>query len=352
MNEVELLRQFRAELPGIRAEKRSAARAALIARIESSTPPPKRPCRGLFPAGRLRLVAAGVGLMALVVALPILLFGGGDAVQPAAAQVLHQVAAVALAQEPQGPPEPGQFLYTRSRDAYISAVAYDPRIERGQCVAPQPCEATDEWSVLVPSEREAWIGPDGSGRVRRVSRATRFVTAGQREAWVKAGRPELPAGGQVEDSGLSGSGFLDTSDLPTEPEALRRLIEARKILGGPPGEAETFVLIGDMLRESYLPPAFRAALYEATAELPGVKLLGEVRDPLGRPGIGVAYANDKRGTREELIFSPETSWLLAEREVVVSPKSGRLEFPPGTETGSATYLESRLVDSIEDRPAR
>jgi hypothetical protein len=344
MNEIELLQQMRAELPASRPESRAAARAALVARIEQSqrsarprvTLPWRRP--------RLWLAVAGIGLAALLIALPIGIFGGSGEVQSALGQVLRQTAEVAAVQE-QVVPGPGQYLFTRSEDAYLHATGYSPRCET------HPCEATEEWSVLVPSEREAWVSFDASrrGRARVVSGKARFVSADQRAGWVAAGSPPLPRAGYVEDFALSGgSGSLDASDLPTDPVALRHLIEAREVPGvdGPPGEAETFTLIGDMLREALLPPAIRATIYELTAELPGVELLGEVQDPVGRAGTGIAYTDRRRGTRHELIFDPATSTLLGERESMVRSGPWGFKAPPGTTIGYAAYLESKVVDSV------
>jgi hypothetical protein len=261
---------------------------------------------------------------------------------------LREAATVAAAQEPVTP-GPGQFLFTRSQDAYLHSTAYSPYCRTHACDREHPWQATDEWSVLVPSERQAWISfGSRRGRVRTVSGKPRFVSADQRAGWVTAGSPPLPHAGQVEDSTISGASILDASKLPTDPATLRRMIEAREIPGveGPPGEAETFTLIGDMLRQSYLPAAVRAAIYQLTAELPGVELLGEVDDPVGRPGIGIAYTDRRRGIRHELVFDPRTSALLGERESIVGSEAFGFKAPPGTPIGYAAYLESKVVDSV------
>ena len=109
------------------------------------------------------------------------------------------------------------------------------------------------------------------------------------------------------------------------PDALLQVIEDRTIVGGPPGDAETFVLIGDLLRETYASPALRAALYEVAAGLPGVELIGNVRDASGRPGVAVAYEHD--GARNELIFDPETAAMLGESSVVT--EAGAMGLPVG-----------------------
>jgi hypothetical protein len=347
MNEIELLRQLRPKLPAARPESRTAARAGLLARIEQSARPRTAP---LWRRPRLRLAVAAVGLAAILIALPIGILGGGGEVQPALGQVLRRTAEIAAAQGPVAP-GPGQYLFTRSKSAYLHATGYNPRCETHPCDREHPWEVTDEWSVLVPSEREAWISLDGSrrGRVREVTGKPRFVSAGQRAGWLAAGSPPLPRAGQVEDSAVwGGGGTLDASELPTDPPALRQLIEAREIPGvsGPPGEAETFTLIGDMLRETYLPPAVRAAIFELTAELPGVELLGEVQDPVGRSGTGIAFTDHKRGVRHELIIDPATSALLGERESIVESGAWGFKAPPGTPVGYAAYLESKVVDSV------
>lgn len=344
MNELDSLRELRAGLPGPRAESRASARGALVARIERSQ---RRPAAAAAPArrrSRLRLVTALAAVAALIVALPTLILGGGGEVQPAVAQVLRAAAAVAATQPAEPPPGPGQYFYTRSREAYLNSVGFNPLCEKHPCDREHPWEATREWSALLPRVRQTWIAANGAGRARAVSTQPEFLTPGQRRAWQAAGSPDLGTG-QVEDFALTGQPFLDTSELPTQPKALRRLIEARKIplVDGPPGEAETFTLVGDMLRSTYLPPAFRAALYRVVAELPEVELLGKVRDPVGRSGIGVAFT--KGSITHELIFDPGSSALLGEREVAAR-RIPELQVPAGTETGSVTYLESKVVDSL------
>lgn len=348
MDEIELLRQMRAALPPARSEKRAVARAALMTRIDGSAQPTRSRMTRPWRRPRLTLAAAGVALAALLVALPIGILGGGGKVEPAVARVLHQAAEVAAAQEPVAPGR-GQYLYTRSKDAYLRAFAHDPACGHS-------CDASGTWSLLVPSERESWVSFHDSlrGRVRTVSGKPRFVSAGQRATWVAAGSPPISPPGRVEDSAVSGSGMpFDPAELPTDPAELREMLEAREIPGidGPPGEAETFVLIGDMLRGTYLPSALRAAIYELTAELPGVELLGEVEDPVGRAGLGIAYTDERRGTTHELIFDPGTSALLGERDSIArSGGAHGFDAPLGTTIGYAAYLESKVVDSVGERP--
>jgi len=318
MNEIELVRDLRASLPGPRAASRAMARRSLVARIELSS------SHGARRRSRLRLLAGIGAAAALLVVVPTLILGGDGGARPAVGEILRTAAAVAATQPAEPRPGPGQYFYTRSREAYLTT--------------------TEEWSVSVPRIRQTWIASNGSGRARVVYAKPEFLTPVGRSAWKAAGSPSLGSG-LVEDVALTGQPFLDTSNLPAEPRALRKLIEAREVplVDGPPGEAETFTLIGDMLRSTYLPPSFRAALYRVVAELPGVELLGREKDSVGRTGIGVAFT--KGSITHQLIFDPATSALLGEREVAAR-RVPELHVPAGTETGSTAYLESKVVDSL------
>jgi hypothetical protein len=226
-----------------------------------------------------------------------------------------------------------------------------------------PGKGLANFSFTVSETREAWIGADGSGRIFSTYGEVSFPSAQDRAAWVAAGSPDL-GGGETNDEGF-GPGemrFLDLSTLPTDPQELQVLIEEREIVGGPPGDWETFVLVGDLLRETYAPPALRAALYEVAANLSGVEYLGRVRDKAGRVGLAVASTHD--GIQRVMIFDPETAQLLGETEVLVDPDELTVEVGPDTYPGtivngpgkagtvlySAVYLASGIVESTTATP--
>jgi hypothetical protein len=70
--------------------------------------------------------------------------------------------------------------------------------------------------------------------------------------------------------------------------------------------AELYTVVGDLLRESPAPPALREALYEVAAGIPGVKLVGNYQDALGRTGTAVERDS------ETLVIDPSNGQLLAE----------------------------------------
>jgi len=110
-------------------------------------------------------------------------------------------------------------------------------------------------------------------------------------------------------------------------------------------------------------PAVRGALYEVAADLPGVELVGRVKDAAGRSSVAVAYTHDtgEGAIRQEFIFDPQTAVLLGERYVLVEDSTIDVESggagaiyglvgPAGTVGFEATYFDPGIVDSLTKRP--
>jgi len=106
--------------------------------------------------------------------------------------------------------------------------------------------------------------------------------------------------------------------LPTNPHALLAMIYRVERGHGPGPAQEAFVTIGDLLRDTIAPPKVAAALYRAAALIPGVTLVPDATDAIGRPGVAVGRIGPGTdgGVREELIFSRATLQLIGERTVV------------------------------------
>lgn len=298
-------------------------RILAIARAEEETRPSAAGRHRRHQRARSKWVLAvgAAGTVALVAVIAtVLLAADAGSPSPAAAAVLLRAAHTATKQPATGPPGPGQFVYTKSEGLL------------GTTSVPAGGQAFNTvWRYI----RQQWIAPDGSGRVLQVAGRPRLATSADRAAWIADGKPNLDDGSGGISTPLSkGSGlYLDLSNLPTDPSALKRLIEQRKLEGGPPGEAETFTIIGDLLRNSYAPPAVRSALYTVAAQLPNITLIGPTHDKLGRIGTAVGYASN--GTTHELILDPRTSALLAEQTV---DSRGRV-------VAWTAYVSSAIVNS-------
>jgi len=282
------------------------------------------------------MVSLAAAVIAIGVAAAILLPGerpGG--IDPAAAALRH-AALVAVHQSAETPPARGQFVYTKSE--IVQTILYSP------------ASGEQRFEFILPEARQIWIGPDGSGRLTESAGHVTFPTGQDRTRWIKAGSPDLGTGLVAHQTyGPGGLQFVDLSKVPTDPGDLLAAIRRRTIIGGPPGDWETFSIIGDLLRETYASAALRAALYEVAADLPGVQYGGVVRDALGRDGVAVAYSHN--GVRDELIFDPRTSRVLGEHSVWARPADQPVPLGGSVSVAySVVYLNAGVVDSVGSEP--
>jgi len=149
-----------------------------------------------------------------------------------------------------------------------------------------------------PHERQIWLP------VAKVCAAGLLIENGQRT-------PLSHAGASICGQGtLNAPTYRLLQSLPADPRTLLNYIyEQTKGEGQAQGhDGEAFITIGDMIRESVVPPKTAAALYRAAALIPGVTLVPHATNAVGQPGIAVARAG------YEWIFSPVTYQFIGERE--------------------------------------
>ena len=322
MPELELVRRIAPGLVAPSDEARAQARGALLRHIRRSELLRSR-------NRRLRWLAPAAGLAATAAAASAVFVGlgtDGEERASAAPAVLRKAAAAARAQPGPGRVEPGEYRYTKSVNAYLAT-----RVIRG-----------GGFSVLLPHVSEIWLGREG-GRLRETTGTPQFMSERDRRRWVAAGRPVL--GGGTSTTPLPPSPPLG---LPSDADALYARIKRDAAGHGDGLYEQMFTLVGDALRETGASPAQRAALYEVAARIPGVELVGRVRDRAGRPGIAVAFSSDADKQRHVLIFDEATAALLGEEYVALAGYWN--DYPEGTVVGYATYLTSGVVDSLGERP--
>jgi hypothetical protein len=298
--------------------------------------------RRASPPRRTLLSVAVLGIL-LALVVPLMLPEGPGGASPAAADALHRVA-LRAAQLPAEPsPGPGEYLYAES-----SASATNLYVTGSD---------VPNFFFETTTKRSTWISPDGSGRIIEVSTID-FPSEDDRSAWREAGAPRLQEDFSSDEMfGRGELGYVETSELPSDPTELRSWIELRT------GDDawRTFSMVGDLLRYRTAPPAVRAALYLVAADLDGVELVGEATDALGRSGVAVAYTH--AGLRHELIFDPGTAELLGEEDVLLEDSEVDVESggpgaiyglvgPAGTRASATTYLFSEITDAIFVSPER
>ena len=108
--------------------------------------------------------------------------------------------------------------------------------------------------------------------------------------------------------------------IPTQPDALLAYLTAGKkwTNDDPPTE------IGDMIRETIMPPALAAALYRLAATLPGATLVPHATNVAGRAGIGIMWTSKtaRQVYKNEWIFDKTTLRFIGEK--TYDPGTGRL----------------------------
>jgi hypothetical protein len=256
----------------------------------------------------------------------------------ASARVVLERAARAISRQAWDPLQPGQWLYFRQLG---STPGHN---------GPAPADAN--------SVEQIWLAADGAARIvqrpgvvsggdvllfhqppsevlaekrrQRLGTHLRVMAYGQRYQWG------------------AGPDYQQLIQLPTNPAKLRRWIERRAVNPGStcaPGvsDCNTFSFVESLLVGGPLPPEVSAALYRIIASLPGMRLIGQTRDPLGRRGVAVGYVFEHQPGRAELIFNPNTGIFLAERGISLDPK--RTHAPAGAVVYWNAIEDERVVGS-------
>jgi len=339
VNEMTALRALRAEVPEPPAEALRVTEARILAELTVTTPPP-RPLA--WRIGWRVGLAAG---LAAVVAVGVVSTRGGHAPAPVppkaegsspiqavtAAQVLD-LAAQAAETSGEIAPKPNQFIVYESITMYQAFIG------------------DNDGRYLYRTKRKIWLSADGTrtGAVRIEHLEPRAYPGWPipPEATSEAGRVDLlpicpTAGNPPRD-------YVHLSKLPTDPNGM--LAYLRGLGGGGKGDANYGVwrAAGDLLRESYLPPAQRATAYRAIKLIPGVQLVDRAQDAAGRTGIGVGFVDTRRGLREELVFAPDTYRFLGERAFVVD--AAKAQAPVGSQLAGTAELSITVADSAPAAP--
>ncbi len=238
--------------------------------------------------------------------------------------------------------------------AAIAAAVVIPSVGVGGA---KPAASADAAEVLHRAALAAGVQPDGGWKdaaywyskstIRQSGhRTTREIWIGHRAIGVLKDSGDItplevasfPAGG----SSISWDGLWD---LPTDPARLAEKLRDGIHGAGNNDDAELFVIVGDLLRESPAPPKLRAALYDVAATIPGVRLVGPVTDAAGRPGTAV----ERDG--QQLTFDQGDGRLLAETEgdpvapeQVITDATGKVVGADSVGFAS-TYLEQGPRDS-------
>ncbi|GIE93385.1 CU044_5270 family protein [Paractinoplanes rishiriensis] len=308
MNDLDLIKEFRSDLPPADPAALGRARARMFRDPAPGLRSPARPRRrwawSLVPAGVLAVaVAAAVVVLRppeTVTPLP------PDTPSALGAAQVFQLAAAGARKEPELKARPDQFVYVHSRVAWASF-----NLSGGTYTPPKD------------HERRIWLSADG----------------------------KLP--GLLREEGPNSNVPLDANvppayraDLPTDAKAMRAYLYDGTA-GDPKGRSAdslAWTKVGDTLREQYLTPKSVAALFEAAAGIGGASKVSQV-DLAGRKGIAVSRTES--GVQHDIIFDRSTYRFLGERDVVVGKVD---DLPKGATIGWTAQLEVAIVDRAGQLP--
>lgn len=296
------------ELP---AGRQHALKEHLMSELRlAGSPPAGRPATR--PRRKPAIVIAAAGAAALAAAIVLaLLPGNTPGTSAAAARLLAKIATTA-ARQPSPQVRDSQFWYIKS---WVSNLVCNGG-SGNNCVLEKPQEA-QIWQSVSNLCVTGLLREDGQDTPLKFS--SNYL--------------HCPYRGGVHDPTYR---FLQS--LPTDPHALLSLIE-REMQGQLPRPEEAFTTIGDLLGAAIAPPRVSAALYRAAALIPGVTVVPDATDAIGRHGVAVACTF--RGIRTEWIFSKRTLRYLGNRDINVAT---------GSSAGVSAILQRAFVDHAGQIP--
>jgi len=318
---------------------------------------PGRPWSGIRPLGTAAAALAAVAATAVVVSTLHQDPSGGPRQSPSAAAgqgpaadgrgdtpVDGRLELLSVAKKAGTSTAEGTYWQTTTRSENVDVVG-----ERGRFLAVRST-ATDEWSVGVrPGTRSLMVsGLDAVTAPRTKEDEARWRAAGS-PGTMQAEVPGNEQGGTLgytmgtrrpmvirtdADEKIYALGprnvtYRDLRELPSDSSALRQKLEGlyAEDSGADTSVGRTAYVLGQAAGLVAMPvkPAVRAAAYRVMAELPGVRGLGRVTDPLGREGAGFAFPGTARtslgGVEQRLVVDESTGEMLCEQLLLVEPSA-------------------------------
>ncbi|MFD4574384.1 CU044_5270 family protein [Streptomyces sp. NPDC058417] len=224
----------------------------------------------------------------------------------------------------------GQFVYVESQTADTFVKTVDDR---------------SSLASHVLHRRQLWMSPDG------------------KEGWLidpavndgkKGETLSLPdEKGNPREAYLNGPSYAYLAALTTDPDQfLAKIYKETAGMGNSPDQ-QAFTTIGDLLGESYPPAALSSALFKAAAKIPGVAVVENAVDAVGREGVAVVRLDEASGQREEWIFDRASHAFLGQRTVQVKKGTGDdALLVPGTVTHTSAITKRAVVDGIKEVPSQ
>jgi hypothetical protein len=294
----------------------------------AASPHRRRRHRGLL------ILGAGVAVAGVAAAVTAISLTSGDGLPPPSPGAVRLLAKVAdtAARQPAVQVGDSQYMYGEIKEASVSLPSnLEPYIQSGSL----PSRLRQHLHLGKPLTSQIWMPV--SNVCRTGLERTKRPHGGWANAPFSAGGPGMKC---PSIGGLNDATYRLLQTLPTNSQALLAMIYQVEQGHGPSAGQEAFVTIGDLLRDKIAPPKVSAALYRAAALIPGVTLVPNATDAIGRRGVAVAQTAE--GIRTELIFSKTSLQLIGERTTIASI---------GISTDATANISQGFVDHIGQFPA-
>jgi hypothetical protein len=356
MNDIDLLRRMRDDLPPPDGAALARGRARLVAealgapmaataiarpplrlgwRFATAAGPTTAIARSPLRLGWRFAAAAGLTLvLAAGVAVTMTRTSSEDPGGSAAALVLRR-AALTAEHEPLLAARPDQYVYVES--IFVNT----------------PNRRMDNRAFQDETQR-AWTSVDGSrdGLVRGEPRSgsgrkTEAPIEGCSTVTGVTGGTELSRGKQSVTC-TPVPGYRD--DLPTSADAM--LTYLRQQMAMSEAGVDEFIVAASLIQRAYVPPASLAALFQALTRVPAITVAKGVTDAAGRAGVSVGVGVGEG--RRELIFNPQTYAYLGYRATAVrfpgAPKTTEAPSRQDVPSRQSAYLRVAIVDRVGQLP--
>ncbi|MFI7500636.1 CU044_5270 family protein [Streptomyces sp. NPDC049687] len=345
VDELSGLRALRSDAPRPDSDRLAPQRALLDGEFrQEAAGRPRGPVRAPRSRRRIVLVAvAAAGALAvtggLVVTLPEDSAPGAAPQRVSGRQVLSARASAdtlelaAATVEKTGVTEPGpkQWVYVKATsigDDGTTGEQWTRWDGTGEARLPGIPRGTEDLEDFDPNRLQVWYGPN------------------QEEKWKKEGYDDR--------SQRQFYRFLAT--LPSDPGRMMKAIRKEHAIGDLEGETTAqrdWREIDVLYRSVLIPPNAQAGLFRALARIPGARVETGIKDPIGRPAIGVMvnYAEPTPSGhqgKQELYFDPETYAYLGEESNAAPPPAGA--GGPSMAPGALVDIEVRNAWGVVDKP--
>ncbi|MDL4771943.1 CU044_5270 family protein [Actinomadura xylanilytica] len=331
MNDLKMIKEWRAGTPPMPAAMEESIRARLGALATGAEAPRRRPRRSYRRPVLGALLAGGVAA-----AVGITLLGGDPGDGPQDGMSARTVLLSAAEKAQRQPETTGRYWHTVTNSKFLlgSLATSDdgpPRFrmyERKQLeywASPNP--ERKDWSATTNLGMEPVIKADEDAWKRLKCPDFLMPAPGDGDCttMLKPGRRKIETG-DLNYSFVNFDGkkvtFQQIADLPTDPVRLREALN--RLLGYKAGDEKVFELGTGLVSEAPAPPRVRAAAFRMIAELPSVRTLGELTDPLGRKGTAVALkvSRDAEAVETRLIVDPAAGRALTSYSVALNNGDG------------------------------